>query len=73
MEIYTEIQTFKCDKEMKEFLLQMKRNKLNVSKFIRESINKNRPEIKKDKRKKPTITDLKESFFIFENQLNKKL
>ena len=73
MEIYTEIQTFKCDKEMKEFLLQMKRNKVNVSKFIRESINKNRPEIKKDKRKKPTITDLKESFFIFENQLNKKL
>ena len=73
MEIYKEIQTFKCDKEMKEFLLQMKRNKVNVSKFIRESINKNRPEIKKDKRKKPTITDLKESFFIFENQLNKKL
>ena len=34
MEIYTEIQTFKCDKEMKEFLLQMKRNKVNVSKFI---------------------------------------
>ena len=72
MEIYTEIQTFKCDKEMKEFLLQMKRNKVNVSKFIRESINKNRPEIKKDKRKNATINDLKESFFIFENQLSRK-
>jgi len=38
MKNYTEIQTFKLDKEMKNFL--------NVSKFIRDSINKNRPEIK---------------------------
>lgn len=64
MENYTEIQTFKCDKEMKEFLLQLKKNKVNVSKFIRDSINKNRPEIKQDKRKKATITDLKESLKI---------
>jgi predicted outer membrane protein len=61
MEIYNEIQTFTCDKEMKEFFKQMKRNKVNVSKFIRDSVKKNMPEIKKDKRKKTTLTDLKES------------
>jgi predicted outer membrane protein len=66
MEIYNEIQTFTCDKEMKEFFKQMKRNKVNVSKFIRDSINKNRPIIKVDKRKKATLTDLKESLnYIF--------
>jgi predicted outer membrane protein len=69
MEIYSEIQTFTCDKEMKEFFKQMKRNKVNVSKFIRDSVKKNMPEIKKDKRKKATLSDLKESFSIFENNL----
>ena len=69
MEIYTEIQTFKCDKEMKDFLLQLKKNKVNVSKFIRDSINKNRPEIKVDKRKKATLKDLNNSFAIFEKSL----
>ena len=65
MEIYTEIQTFKCDKEMKEFLLQMKRNKVNVSKFIRlsisEKIERDNIVVKVDKRKKATIEDLKRS------------
>jgi len=69
MEIYNEIQTFTCDKEMKEFFKQLRTNKVNVSKFIRDSINKNRPEIKVDKRKKATINDLKESFRIFEESL----
>ena len=69
MEIYTEIQTFKCDKEMKDFLLQLKKNKVNVSKFIRDSINKNRPEIKVDKRKKVTINDLINSFSLFEKEI----
>lgn len=69
MEIYTEIQTFTLDKEMKDFLKDLKRNKVNVSKFIRDSINKNRPVIKVDKRKKATLTDLKESFCIFEKNL----
>ena len=73
MEIYNEIQTFTCDKEMKEFFKQLRKNKVNVSKFIRDSINKNRPEIKVDKRKKATINDLKESFCIFENQLTNSL
>jgi hypothetical protein len=65
MEIYNEIQTFTCDKEMKEFFKQMKRNKVNVSKFIRvaitEKIERDNIKIKNDKRKKTTINDLKES------------
>jgi hypothetical protein len=73
MEIYNEIQTFTCDKEMKEFFKQLRKNKVNVSKFIRDSVIKNMPEVKKDKRKKATINDLKESFCIFENQLNNSL
>ena len=69
MEIYNEIQTFTCDKEMKEFFKQLRKNKVNVSKFIRDSIIKNMPEIKQDKRKNATINDLKESFNIFEKKL----
>jgi predicted outer membrane protein len=66
MEIYNEIQTFTCDKEMKEFFKQLRKNKVNVSKFIRDSINKNKPKIKVDKRKKATLSDLKESLnYIF--------
>ena len=73
MEIYNEIQTFTCNKEMKEFFKQLRKNKVNVSKFIRDSVIKNMPEVKKDKRKKATINDLKESFCIFENQLTNSL
>ena len=69
MEIYNEIQTFTCNKEMKEFFKQMKRNKVNVSKFIRDSVKKNMPEIKQDKRKKATLEDLKRSFNLFEKEL----
>ena len=58
MKIYDKIHSFKCDKEMKEFLTQLKRDKVNVSKFIRDSIEKNKP--KKDNRKKATINDLKQ-------------
>jgi hypothetical protein len=73
MEIYNEIQTFTCDKEMKEFFKQLRKNKVNVSKFIRDSINKNRPEIKVDKRKKTTVSDLKKSLEILENQFQKNI
>jgi hypothetical protein len=70
MEIYNEIQTFTCDKEMKEFFKQLRKNKVNVSKFIRvaitEKIDLDNIKIKKDKRKKTTINDLKESLnYIF--------
>jgi hypothetical protein len=65
MEIYNEIQTFTCDKEMKEFFKQLRKNKVNVSKFIRvaitEKIERDNIKIKNDKRKKTTINDLKES------------
>ena len=71
MKKYDKNQSFKCDEEMKDFLIQLKKNKVNVSKFIRDSINKNRPEIKHDKRKKPTINDLINSFSIFEETLQK--
>jgi post-segregation antitoxin (ccd killing protein) len=70
MEIYNEIQTFTCDKEMKEFFKQLRKNKVNVSKFIRvaitEKIERDNIKIKNDKRKKTTINDLKESLnYIF--------
>ena len=60
MKIYDKIHTFTCDKEMKNFLNQLKKEKVNVSKFIRESINKNKPVQKKDNRKKATMSELKE-------------
>jgi hypothetical protein len=72
MEIYNEIQTFTCDKEMKEFFKQLRKNKVNVSKFIRDSVIKNMPEIKPDRRKKASLSDLKESFAIFEENLTNK-
>jgi hypothetical protein len=71
MEIYNEIQTFTCDKEMKYFFKQLRKNKVNVSKFIRlsilEKIERDNIEIKVDKRKKATLNDLKESLAIFTN------
>ena len=67
MKNYNEIQTFTCDKEMKESLAELRKNKVNVSKFIRDSISKNIPAKKVDKRKKATLNDLKQSFSNFEN------
>jgi len=61
---------------MKNFLLELKRNKVNVSKFIREAIEEKRQcenLIKVDRRKKATINDLKESFCIFEKNLTNSL
>jgi hypothetical protein len=60
MKIYKKIHTFTCDKEMKDFLNKLRREKVNVSKFIRESIEKNKPIQKKDNRKKVTINELKQ-------------
>lgn len=60
MEIYTEIQSFTLTKEQKKILTDLKANKVNVSKLIREIIFKElTPKV--DKRKKPTIDDLKKS------------
>ena len=60
MEIYTEIHSFTLTKEQKKILTDLKANKVNVSKLIREIIFKElTPKI--DKRKKVTIEQLKNS------------
>ena len=60
MEIYTEIHSFTLTKEQKKILTDLKANKVNVSKLIREIVFKElTPKV--DKRKKPTIEDLKRS------------
>lgn len=60
MEIYTEIHSFTLTKEQKKILTDLKANKVNVSKLIREIVFKElTPKV--DKRKKPTIDDLKRS------------
>lgn len=60
MEIYTEVHSFTLTKEQKKILTDLKANKVNVSKLIREIIFKElTPKV--DKRKKPTIDDLKKS------------
>ena len=60
MEIYTEIHSFTLTKEQKKILTDLKANKVNVSKLIREIVFKElTPKV--DKRKKPTIDDLKNS------------
>ncbi len=55
-----EAQTFTLDKEMKDYLSNLKKNNVNVSKFIRDAIS-DKMVIKKDKRRKPTIDDLRKS------------
>lgn len=60
MEIYTEIHSFTLTKEQKKILTDLKANKVNVSKLIREIIFKElTPKV--DKRKKITIEQLKNS------------
>ena len=60
MEIYTETHSFTLTKEQKKILTDLKSNKVNVSKLIREIVFKELTQ-KVDKRKKPTIEDLKRS------------
>ena len=65
---YDKIQSFKCDSELDKFLksLSKKSNFIRISileKIERENL------IKKDKRKKPTLEDLKRSFNLFEKEL----
>ncbi len=60
MEIYTEIHSFTLTKEQKKILIDLKKNKVNVSKLIRDLIFKElTPKV--DKRKKVNIEDLKRS------------
>ena len=71
MEIYIEIHSFTLTKEQKKILTDLKKNKVNVSKLIREIIFKELTP-KKDKRKKATLLDLQNSFSIFENEINNR-
>ena len=60
MEIYTEVHSFTLTKEQKKILNDLKAKKVNVSKLIREIVFKElTPKV--DKRRKPTIDDLKRS------------
>ena len=60
MEIYTEVHSFTLTKEQKKILTDLKKNKVNVSRLIREIVFKELQPIK-DKGKKATIEDLKRS------------
>lgn len=60
MEIYTEVHSFTLTKEQKKILTDLKKNKVNVSKLIRDLVFKELT-TKVDKRKNPTIEDLKRS------------
>ena len=60
MKKYDKIQSFKCDEELDKFLKSLSKK----SEFIRVSILEKRERdnlIKKDKRKKATLEDLKRS------------
>jgi len=63
MKIYNKIQTFTTDDFQKNQLNQLRKNKVNVSKFIRDAVNEKleKETIKKDCRKKYTMQDLKDS------------
>ena len=60
MEIFTEIHSFTLTKQQKKILIDLKKNKVNVSKLIRDLVFKELT-TKVDKRKKPTLEDLKRS------------
>ncbi len=65
MKLYDKIQTFTTDDFQKQQLNQLRKNKVNVSKFIRDAINEKLAKevlLKQDKRKKYTMQDLKDSF-----------
>ena len=64
MKLYDKIQTFTTDDFQKNQLNQLRKNKVNVSKFIRDAINEKLAKetiLKQDKRKKYTMQDLKDS------------
>lgn len=64
MEIYTEVHSFTLTKEQKKILTDLKKNKVNVSRLIREIVFKElTPKV--DKRKKVTLADLMNSFNNF--------
>ena len=65
---YDKIQSFKCDEELDTFLKSLSKKSNFIRVAIMEKIERENL-IKKDKRKKATIEDLKKSFNLFEKQL----
>lgn len=60
MKKYDKIQSFKCDEELDKFLKSLSKKSDFIRIAILEKIERDNL-IKKDKRKKPTIEDLKKS------------
>ena len=60
MKKYDKIQSFKCDEELDKFLKSLSKKSNFIRVAIIEKIDRENL-IKKDKRKKPTIEDLKRS------------
>ena len=73
MEIYNKLHSFKTDEEMDLFLKSLNKKSEFIRLAISEKIERENLTLKVDRRKKATINDLKQSFFIFENQLTQSL
>lgn len=65
---YDKIQSFKCDEELDKFLKSLSKKSNFIRVAILEKIEREKL-LKKDKRKKATLEDLKRSFNLFEKEL----
>ena len=65
---YDKIQSFKCDEELDKFLKSLSKKSNFIRDAIIEKIEREKL-LKKDKRKKATLEDLKRSFNLFEKEL----
>jgi hypothetical protein len=72
MKIYNKLHSFKTDEEMILFLDSLNKKSNFVRVAIAEKMERDNLLIKKDRRKKVSLSDLKESFAIFEENLTKK-
>ena len=61
MKKYDKIQSFKCDEELDSFLKSLSKKSEFIRVAIMEKIERDNLSIKKDKRKKATLEDLKRS------------
>ena len=68
MKKYDKNQSFKCDEELDKFLKSLSKKSEFIRISILEKIERENL-IKKDKRKKATLEDLKRSFNLFEKEL----
>jgi hypothetical protein len=73
MKIYNKLHSFKTDEEMSLFLDSLNKKSNFVRVAIAEKMERDNILIKKDRRKKASLSDLKESFAIFEENLTNSL